>query len=164
MSADLTWLVGQEISEVKKLDHSWFFTLENGGSIATESFWRLLAEDIIFVTSDDDGHIFGLPKPVDATERLIKTIQGQKISRFLVVEFTCDLLLYFSNGAQIHFLNTSCGYESWRICFKTQQVICMGGSPAKFQRLRRPTRDPRKNRHRLNWSWLGWKPSSEIRR
>jgi hypothetical protein len=127
MSADLTWLVGQKISEVKKLDHSWFFTFENGGVITTESFWRLLTTDKIFVTSEDHGQIFGLPKPVDATERVVKTIQGQTISKFLVVEITTDLLLYFSNGAQIHFLNTSCGYESWSICFGKQLLHCMGG-------------------------------------
>ena len=127
MSADLTWLVGQKISKVEKSETSWCFTFENGGYVQATTFWRLLAEGRIFVTSEDHGHIFGLPKPVDAAERVIKIIRGQKISKFLVAEITSDLLLYFGNGAQIHILNTSCGYESWEICLKTQQVICMGG-------------------------------------
>jgi hypothetical protein len=86
-----------------------------------------LTKDKIFVTSEDHGQIFGLPKPVDAAERVIKSVQGQAISKFIVAEITSDLLLYFSNGAQIHILNTSCGYESWEICFKNLNVICMGG-------------------------------------
>lgn len=127
MSADLTWLVGQKISKVEYSEPLWRFTFENGGYIQATTFWRLLAEGRIFVTSEDHGHIFGLPKPVNAAERVIKIVQGQTISKFLVAEITSDLLLHFSNGVQIHILNTSGGYESWEICFNAQQVICMGG-------------------------------------
>src|SRR5260221_6347740 len=102
MSADLTWLIGQKISKVENSGPSWCFNFENGGYVQATTFWRLLAEGRIFVTSEDHGHIFGLPKPVDAAERVIKTVQGQTISKFLVAEITTDLLLYFSNGAQIH--------------------------------------------------------------
>ena len=69
---DLTWLVGLQLKAVEKKDYSWFFTFDDGGSIATESFWRLITIEGVAVTSEDHGHQFGLPAPVDAAN-LAKT-------------------------------------------------------------------------------------------
>lgn len=63
---DMTWLIGRTINKVEKLDYSWFFVLNDGGSIATESPWRLVTSQGIVVTSEDHGHPFGLPAPVNA--------------------------------------------------------------------------------------------------
>lgn len=36
-------------------------------------------------------------------------------------------MLSFENGAQLEFLNPSCGYESWAIVHGKDNYICMGG-------------------------------------
>ena len=124
---DMGWLVGRRIISVEKTDCSWFFVLDDGSSIGTESLWRLVADNKIVVTSEDHGHPFGLPAPVDAVERAMKTVGQNPISRFELRDATSDLVLHFANDASIEFLNLSCGYESWRTVHEQQEVICMGG-------------------------------------
>jgi hypothetical protein len=124
---DMTWLIGRKIQDVEKVDYSWFFVLDDGSSIGTESPWRLVTVKGIVVTSEDHGHAFGLPAPVNATERVTKTVAQSHVSGFELKEGTSDLVLHFENSASIEFLNLSCGYESWRTVHGQQEVICMGG-------------------------------------
>ena len=56
----MTWLIGRTIKQVEKIDGSWCFVLDDASSIGTESPWRLVASGGIVVTSEDDGHPFGL--------------------------------------------------------------------------------------------------------
>lgn len=55
-------LVGEQLRSVEKRDFSWFFGFSGEVSLATETFWRLINEDRIVVTSEDHGHQFGLPE------------------------------------------------------------------------------------------------------
>lgn len=122
---DLTWLVGQQLKAVEKKDYSWFFTFDDG-SITTESFWRLITEDGVVVTSEDHGHQFGLPAPVDAAD-VVKTKIGEKtVEQFALDERTGDLSLHFGD-INLQFMTTSAGYEGWRIVHGPQEVICGGG-------------------------------------
>jgi len=124
---DMTWLIGRRIKEVEKVDYSWYFVLDDGSSIGTESPWRLASDRGIVVASGDDGHPFGLPTPMNAAERVKQTVAQSPIARFELKERTSDLVLYFANNAFIEFLNLSCGYEGWRTLHGQQEVICMGG-------------------------------------
>jgi hypothetical protein len=124
---DMTWLIGRTIKNVEKVDYSWFFVLDDGSSIGTESPWRLVTVNGIVVTSEDHGHPFGLPVPVNAAERIIKTIAQCPVSRFELRNDTSDLVLHFVNDVLLEFLNLSCGYEGWRTVHGQQEVICMGG-------------------------------------
>jgi hypothetical protein len=124
---DMTWLVGRTIKKVEKIDYSWFFVLDDGSSIGTESPWRLITANEIVVTSEDDGHPFGLPVPVNAAERVTKAIVQNPVSRFELREGSSDLVLRFAGDAAIEFLNLSCGYEGWRTVHGQQQMICLGG-------------------------------------
>ena len=60
---DMAWLIGRTLKDVGKRDYSWFFALDDGSSISTESPWRLVIAKGIVVTSEDDGHPFELPTP-----------------------------------------------------------------------------------------------------
>ena len=124
---DMTWLVGRTLKSVEKIDYSWLFVLDDGSSVGTESPWRLVTAQGIVITSEDDGHPFGLPAPVNAADRVTNTIGHNRISRFELRERTGDLVLYFAGDASIEFLNLSCGYDGWRTVHGRQEVICMGG-------------------------------------
>ena len=70
-SCDLLWLVGQRLQSVSVTAESWWsFHFDEHCSISTYGPWRLIEEGRIRVTSEDHGHPFGLPAPVDAVERV----------------------------------------------------------------------------------------------
>lgn len=127
MKPDMTWLVGLHVSNVEKRDHTWFFVLDDGSTIATESAWRLTRDAKIVVTSEDDGHQFGLPAPVDARARVKEAIGQASIIRFELRETTSDLVLHFPDAVAIDFLNLSCGYEGWRAVYNGRETVSLGG-------------------------------------
>jgi hypothetical protein len=127
MLPNLTWLVGKRLKEAAKQDYTWSFIFSEDGSICTESGWRLVTSDGIEVTSDDHGHVFGLPTPVDAGARVHLAVGAKKVQAVRVADRTSDLILEFEEGVSLEFLNLSCGYESWRARHSSEEVICMGG-------------------------------------
>jgi hypothetical protein len=127
MKVDLKWLIGRRIKDIGKKDYTWFFDFEDGGSITTESSWRLVTVEGITATSADHGHKFGLPTPVDVIDVAKKTINQQTIKQYSLDSKTGDLFLYFDNNCEIQFLNLSSGYESWHIIYGAHEIICMGG-------------------------------------
>jgi hypothetical protein len=124
---NLDWLLRQRLFQVEKKDYTWFFTFDGGGSVNIDSAWRLISSNGIIVTSEDHGHPFGLPEPVDAGKRVIDAAQNTRVSTYLCDKPTSDLIILFENGIQIQFLNMSCGYESWTAWNNDTQVICLGG-------------------------------------
>ncbi len=124
---DMNWLVGRTIKKVEKIDYSWFFVLDDGSSIGTESPWRLSTADGIVVTSEDDGYPAGSPDAVSAVERVIKTVARSPISGFELRERTSDLVLHFACDAAIDFLSLSCMYDGWRTVHGQHEVFCLGG-------------------------------------
>lgn len=126
-SPDLNWMVGKILASVQKVDVSWVFRLDDGTVVLTESTWRLVAQGRLFVSSEDDGHQFGLPCPVSAVERVESVVGSSAIRRVDVRPNTSDLILEFDDSKYIEFLCVSSGYESWRVDGRTSEVICMGG-------------------------------------
>ena len=124
---DMAWLVGRKIASIEKLDFSWFFVFDDGSSIGTESPWRLLSTNGIVASSEDDGHSFGLPAPVNAAERAIEIVLQNHISGFELRERTADLIIYLANNTAIEVLNLSCGYDGWRAVHGKHEVFCLGG-------------------------------------
>lgn len=112
---------------MEKADLSWFLTFDDGSSIGTEGAWRLVTPAGVAVTSEDHGHQFGLPAPVDAG-CVAKAALGDKIvERYALDERTGDLALHLGGDTTIEFLTLSSGYEGWRTVHGNQEVICMGG-------------------------------------
>ncbi len=127
MKIDLKWITGQRIKDMGKQDYTWFFEFDGSGSITTESTWRLVTAEGIKATSEDHGHKFGLPAPLDVIDVVKKTIDQQTIKQYNLDSKTGDLFLYFDNNCELQFLNLSSGYESWHIVHGAQEIISMGG-------------------------------------
>jgi hypothetical protein len=123
----LAWLVGTNLSSVEKKDFSWFFIFSNGGSVVTESPWRLVTTKGIVVTSEDHGHLFGRKEPTDAAASVLTATRNKKVQAFQLSVRSSDLIVAFNGNIQIEFLNMSGGYEAWRALFQSLQVICTGG-------------------------------------
>jgi hypothetical protein len=119
-------LIGQQPMSVAKLDHSWFFRFGCDITVATESTWRLINEGRVVVTSEDHGHQFGLPEPVDASSVQSGTV-GVTVEAAAISASTGDLNVEFSGRAQLQLLQTSSGHESWRLSVQGTETICMGG-------------------------------------
>jgi len=126
-------LVGQRLLSVEKRDYSWFFSLSEDVRVGTESPWRLLSQGRIIVTSEDDGHPFGLPEPVDAASRVLATVSNRTVESAEIDASTGDLTANFGGSTCLQFLQMSCGYESWRLYAQGNETICMGaGEIAHF--------------------------------
>ena len=119
-------LSGYDLASVEKVDHSWFFRFTGEITIATESFWRLLQGRII-VISEDHLQRFGLPEPVDAAERIVTATAGRTVEQAAISPSSRDLSIHFNGGVQLQLLQTSSGYESWRLNVGGSQAICTGG-------------------------------------
>ncbi|MHB1033653.1 MAG: hypothetical protein ACYC35_15470 [Pirellulales bacterium] len=127
MKPDLAWLMERRVESVEKKDLSWFFNFEDGSSLGTESAWRLITAEGVAVTSEDHGHSFGLPVPVDAGHVAMAKIAGRPVDRFLLDERTGDLSLCFGATLALQFLTLSSGYEGWRLVHGAQEIISTGG-------------------------------------
>ena len=127
MMPNTSTIVGKRLHSIQKKDYSWFFVFTDDLSISTESSWRFINAGRIVVTSDDHGHQFGLPDPVDAAESVCSVLQESEISSARIDETTGDLFVVFSNAAYLQFLQMSSGYESWRLCVQGDEFICLGG-------------------------------------
>lgn len=126
MKHDISWLVGRRIAEIEKMDYTWFFRLDDGSVIATESTWRVVTPKGVAVTSDDHEQKFGLPSPLDAAAVAKDEIGKGAVTGAVVDSRTGDLNIEFG-PASLHFLCLSSGYESWRSTHGHQDLICTGG-------------------------------------
>ncbi len=127
MTIELKWIIERRIKNIGKQDYTLFFDFDNRDSITTESTWRLVTEEGIKAASDDHGHQFGLPAPLDVIEVVKKTIGQQTIKKYDIDPRTGDLSLHFEDNGELQFLNLSSGYESWHIVHGAQEIICLGG-------------------------------------
>ena len=128
-------LVGAQLVSVERLDHSWFLRFGTDITLATEALWRLIDDGHIVVTSEDHGHQFGLPEPVDATARLLSSLQGCIVTAASIAPSSGDLALDFGERTQLQFLQTSCGHEAWRLSVRGSETICTGGSEIAHLRM-----------------------------
>lgn len=132
MPDNLTSFAGASLRSVEQTDYSWFFSFGDGLAIGTESPWRLVTPDGIAVSSDDHGHQFGLPSPVDAADRVMSRLASHLVLAVSVDAKTGDLLVSFADKSHLQFLQMSCGYESWRVTTQHGESICLGGGKIAF--------------------------------
>ena len=124
---DITWLMGRHLAAVEKMDWSWFFRMDDGSVIATESTWRIVTPQGVVVTSEDHDQQFGLPAPVDAADVARKELGRVAVTACHLDSRTGDLSLEFGS-VSLQFLRLSGGYESWRTTHGTQDIVCTGGA------------------------------------
>jgi hypothetical protein len=120
-------VTGARLQSVQKKDYTWFFGFTDSVRVTTESPWRLLFPDGIVVTSEDHGHQFGLPSPVDASAKVSMTLKKAPIRTSRIDASTGDLFLSFPDGTLLQFLQMSSGYEAWSLCVGDNTFICTGG-------------------------------------
>jgi hypothetical protein len=120
-------LIGQSLQSVECKGGSWFFKFSDEISVVTESHWRLLSADRIVVTSQDHGHKFGLPAPVDAAPAALAGVSKKLVVDASITPPTADLIVDFGDHVHLQFLQMSSGYESWRLYVRGSETICMGG-------------------------------------
>jgi hypothetical protein len=119
-------LAGARLRSVENKDYSWFFIFTDNVRVASDT-WRFVNGDHIVVTSEDHGHQFGLPSPVDASVRVSSAVRDAPIQTSRIDTATGDLFVYFSDKMFLQFLQMSCGYEAWRLFAGERKFICTGG-------------------------------------
>lgn len=113
---DLSWMVGRVVTEVSFNEPAvWWFSFGLDVSIAVECLWRIVEHGRVGLTSDDHGHKFGLPAPIDAVPRSMDALLGRRVTAVQLREFTADLVIDFTDDLRLEFIPTSSGYEAWLV-------------------------------------------------
>lgn len=131
---DLSWLVRCRFRSLIRREYDWHIVFNNETSLTVSCLWRLLEGGRICRTSDDDGHRFGLPEPVDAAGDVNSLVGGASIEAIEVRQGTLDLSLQFSSGHVLELIPNSSGYEAWSlnrasVCY----IAAGGGNLARFE-------------------------------
>jgi hypothetical protein len=109
-------LEGLAISTIEKLPPDyWVFKFGTGVALSTQSQWRLLSQNAILLTSEDDGQQYGLPEPVDAVARIRELLESRVVSKVEVEQASADFTIYFDNGTVLQIVNLSSGCEAWTL-------------------------------------------------
>lgn len=108
-------------------DYEWVATFDQNAHLVIACLWRLLEGGRIRWTSQDDGHQFGLPAPVDAAEEITRHLCGQKVGNVILRAGTLDLELGFGTGHMLQIIPNSSGYEAWNLLIDRTQFIAVGG-------------------------------------
>ena len=123
-----TLLSGRRLTAVTRREFDWAFAFDTPGSgLGVASLWRIVSKSGIALTSKDDGQKFGLPEPVDGEREATRLLVGKVVQFISVRPDTGDIAIHFSDGTTLEALNTSVGYESWKIGIDSLRVIGVGG-------------------------------------
>jgi hypothetical protein len=114
--ADLSsLLLSHRLDDVVKHDYSWEFVFSDRVRLQVECLWRLVIPGRLVITSEDHGHQFGLPAPVDCLGELRRQIIGAAVEDVKVRPGTIDIMLGFGSGRALEVIPTSAGYEAWQV-------------------------------------------------
>ncbi len=108
-------------------EFDWVLELDHDTQIVVGCIWRLIEAGRIRWTSEDHGHKFGLPAPVDAAAEVNKRIAGRSISRAELRAGTLDLDLHIDTGCVLQIIPSSAGYESWNVSSPIGCFVSVGG-------------------------------------
>lgn len=128
-SPSMSWLAPRVFLAFVRNGHEWRFTFDDGVVITVECLWRLLKDDRLVVTSEDDGHEFGRPAPVNAATEVCTALADRSLERADLRESTGDLTLRFSGGYALEFVTSSVGYEAWRADYPGGSIVATGCGP-----------------------------------
>ncbi len=93
---------------------SWRVAFEPSFMVSTLQ-WRLIGARSIIVTSEDDGHHFGHPEPVDAEAKANDAIGESRVSGVKLDERTGDLSVSIGGAISLEIVSYSSGYETWQL-------------------------------------------------
>ena len=124
---DLKWLMERRLLSVERQPYHWIFNFDGNASLVLHGLWRHIADGQIRRTSEDDGHQFGLPEPVDAAAELNQSLSGLDVRSIALRDGTLDISISFANGHVLESVSTSSGYEAWEAFDGIRQFIGVGG-------------------------------------
>ena len=123
----LSWLIGCRFQLLTRREHDWVVAFDRGASLVIGCLWRLVESDRIRFTSEDDGHQFGLPSPVDAATEVNRRLAEASVEGVDLRERFLDLDVRFSTGHVLQVIPDSSAYEAWNLSSGNGQVIAVGG-------------------------------------
>ncbi|MGD9634156.1 MAG: DUF6188 family protein [Pirellulales bacterium] len=123
----LDWLTKYRFENLERREHDWVFHFDAEAHLVVSCLWRLCEHGRICVTSQDDGHKFGLPMPVDAVAYVDERITDAVVTAVELRDRTLDLRIEFSSGHVLEVIPSSSGYEAWDLSRENQQFIAVGG-------------------------------------
>jgi len=120
--------IGRHISAVAFHEPiPWVFALGSGSATSVACLWRIVERGRIVLCSEDHGHQFGLPAPVDGVVRARELLAGP-IKNVRLREATADLTIEFDGDRSLEIIPTSRGYESWQMSTPSgRSYVAVGG-------------------------------------
>src|SRR5262245_53342123 len=109
-----TWLIGATVVAIEHDEHTWRFLFSNGGQCQADGgTWTLAGPSGLVAASDDHGHKFGLPAPVDCIGEAMAALRGHQVVDAVVSHGRPDLVIRFDSQLRLDVLALSRGYECW---------------------------------------------------
>jgi hypothetical protein len=107
--------------------HQWVFIFSGPVALQVSAPWRVVCQGQIYLGYQDDGHLFGLTKPLNAVQRLEAVIIGRQVEA-ANLSATADLAVIFQGASTLEIFNSSGGYEGWQMNGPSKRwVVGMGG-------------------------------------
>lgn len=107
-------MIGKTVS-VERREGDWVFQFGPDFVITVGTFWRLIGKTYICVSSEDDGHQFGLPAPIDVEAESNRLLAGKAVRSVEADIRTGDLNILLDGHLTIDIVTFSAGYESWQM-------------------------------------------------
>src|SRR5271157_1076284 len=107
--SELAWLVGHRFQSLTRREFDWVLVFDKYESLVVACLWRLLEDGRIRFTSQDHGHQFGLPTPVDAATEVNRRLAGAAVEAVELRKGILDLELRFSTGHVFQIIPDSSG-------------------------------------------------------
>ena len=115
-------IVGRRVQLIRR-EYDWVLDFGDDLAIVVETLWRLRDENRILVTSDDEGHQFGLPAPLDAEAAANDRLNGVAVVSLNDAAVTPDFTIHLDGGLAVDVIARSAGYESWQTSFGGAPII-----------------------------------------
>ena len=125
----LASLQGASLKDVPELEAAgvWHFGFTSGW-LMVECPWRAVSTGRIVLGSEDHGHQFGLPEPVDGVSRVLALLGKKTVVSVDIDRVTSDLSIQFTDDLRIDVFNSSAGYEGWHYSDRQGlELIAAGG-------------------------------------
>ena len=128
MTSNLTFITNclfESITFDKDAD-SWSLSFADNIYVIASGFWRLLERNNIVFVSFDNGHQFGLPKPLDLVDEVNKVLTGMSLTRIEVDKDTADLTLTLTSEFKLQIFIASSGYETYDFSINNKRYMGLG--------------------------------------
>ena len=114
-------------ASVRRDDVTWTVELAAPALLSVGGMWRLIGKTHVLATSEDDGHQFGLPAPLDVEEKANAILARKVIQEIDLDRRTGDLRLGFDDSLVLEIITTSMGYETWQV-WKSDDLFAVGAN------------------------------------